>query len=405
VKPPNRRPRILVLNQYYWPGVEATARLLEELCAALADDYDVTVITGMMHGVSPGETTHRGVRVIRVRSTAYDRRQLGLRALNYLTYLAQSFRRALAVPAPDAVLCMTDPPIIGNVALLVARRFRVPMIVVSQDVFPEVAVELGRIDNPFLILILRRAINFYLRRADRVVAIGNTMRERLIEKGARSERIEVIPNWVDTDSIVPLTRGNEWAVEHGLADKFVVMHSGNVGHAQDLDALVRAATFLRDLDDLRIVIIGAGARHAEVVDLATRLDVDNVLFAPYQPREVLSQSLSTADVHVVGLARGLSGYVVPSRLYGIMSAGRPVIVSAEDQSETAQLVRSVECGVVVPPGRAELLAGAMRDAYDGRLDLKEMGRRARAYVVRAGDTRWAIDRYRGLLTELLGTRP
>ena len=401
-----RRPRILVLNQYYWPAVEATARLLHELCTALAVDYDVTVIAGTIpgEGMHPGKTTVGDVRVIRVRSTSYDRRRLLPRAINYATYLAQSFRSAVAASPPDVVLCMTDPPIIGNVALIVARRFRVHVVVVSQDVFPEVAVELGRIENPLLIAFLRRLINFYLARADRVVAIGMTMRERLLEKGARPDRVAVIPNWVDTGNITPVPHDNPWAREHGLADKFVVMHSGNVGHAQNLDALIRSATFLRDLVDLRIAIIGAGARHADMVALTERLDAESVVFAPYQPREVLSQSLSTASVHVVGLARGLSGYVVPSRVYGIMAAGRPVIVAAEDQSETAQLVREVGCGVVVPPGRSELLAEAIRDAHDGRLDLEGMGRLARDYVVAMADTRAATGRYRALLAELLEAR-
>jgi glycosyltransferase involved in cell wall biosynthesis len=179
------------------------------------------------------------------------------------------------------------------------------------------------------------------------------------------------------------------------------MHSGNVGHAQDLDSLVRAATFLRDLDDLRIVIIGFGARHAEFVDLAERLETDQVRFLPYQPRELLSLSLAAADVHVVGLARGLSGFVVPSRLYGILSVGRPVIVAADGESETAKVVESVGCGIVVPPGRPELLAAAVRRAHDGELDLAGMGERGRAYVTAEADRDVAVARYKAVLSELV----
>src|SRR5919197_6214650 len=153
---------------------------------------------------------------------------------------------------------MTDPPIIADVALLVARRFGVPLVVISQDVFPEIAVELRRLDSPVLVGLLARLIGFYLRRADRVVAIGETMRRRLEAKGADPRRLRVIPNWVDTTAIEPLPQDNAWARRHGLAGRFVVMHSGNVGHAQNLDALVRAATFLRDLSDLAIVIVGEG---------------------------------------------------------------------------------------------------------------------------------------------------
>jgi glycosyltransferase involved in cell wall biosynthesis len=214
--------------------------------------------------------------------------------------------------------------------------------------------------------------------------------------------MRVIPNWVDTGTLLPQPRVNAWGEEEGLAGHFVVMHSGNVGHAQNLDALVRAATFLRDLDDLAIAIVGTGARHDSLVELAGLLEVeDTVRFWPYQPRELLSQSLSSADVHVVGLARGLSGYVVPSRLYGILAVGRPVIVAADPESETAQLVEEVGCGVVVPPGRPELLAEAIREAHAGGLDLAAMGALGREYVAANADRAVAVGRYRDLLTELV----
>jgi colanic acid biosynthesis glycosyl transferase WcaI len=399
-----RRPRVLVLNQYYWPGVEATAHLLSDLCEALADEFDVTVVTGMVPGHdATGKAERNGVQIVRVGSTAYDRSKLSLRAVNYVTYLALSFLEGLRAPKPDVVLCMTDPPVIADVALVLARRFRAPLVVVSQDVFPEVAVALKRLDNRALVLALRLATRIYLERADRVVAIGERMRERLEEKGAAPERIAVIPNWVDAADLEPKPRDNEWAREHDLVDTFVVMHSGNIGHAQDLDSLIRAATFLRDLDDLRIVLIGGGARREELKALARVLEVEQVAFMGYQRREVLAQSLSSADVHVVGLARGLAGYVVPSRLYGVLAVGRPVIAAAEESSETASVVTQAGCGVVVPPGRPELLARAIRRAYDGELDLDGMGERGRRFVAGEGDRAVAIGRYRALLHDVVGS--
>ena len=395
------RPRVLVLNQYYWPGVEATAHLLSELCEALASEFDVTVVTGMVADAEEaGRSEKDGVEIIRVGSTAYDRSRLSLRAANYLTYLGLSLWEGLQVERPDVVLCMTDPPVIADLALVLARRFDVPLVVVSQDVFPEVAVALKRLDNPAVVELLRLATRLYLKRADRVVAIGETMRERLVEKGAERDRIVVIPNWTDTADLEPRPRDNAWAREHGLHDAFVVMHSGNIGHAQDLDTLIRAATFLRDLDDLRIVLIGGGARRDELKELAKVLEVEHVVFMGYQPRELLADSLSSADVHVVGLARGLSGYVVPSRLYGVLAVGRPVLAAAEPDSETAKVIDEVGADVVVPPGRPELLARAIRRAYDGERELDEMGRRGREWVAGEGDRRIAIDRYRRLLHDL-----
>lgn len=398
----HRRPRLLVLNQYYRPGFEATGQLLAQLCDGLSDEYDVTVVTGRLplpEG-GAGRAMDGGVRVIRVRSTAFPRRRLVLRAFNYVTYLVASFWAALRAPRPDVVLCMTDPPVIANVALLVARRRRVPLVVISQDVFPEIAVLLERIENRMVVALLRRAIRHYLRRAHRIVAIGDTMRRRLEHKGAPPERVRVISNWVDADVLTERARGNEWAREFGLADGFVAMHSGNVGYTQDLDTLVRSATFLRDLEGLVIAIVGGGARHEELVALGRLLEVDQVRFLPYQPRESLPSSLSAAQVHVVGLARGLSGYVVPSRLYGVLAVSRPVIVAADPDSETAQIVARVGCGVVVPPGRPELLAAAIRRAHDGEYDLNEMGRLGREYVEAEADRAIAIGRYRELLREV-----
>jgi len=399
------RRRILVLNQYYWPGVEATAQLLAQLCEALARDYDVTVVTGHLHGHQlPDEEERNGVRIVRVRSTTYERSQLHHRAANYGSYLGESVRAALRGERPDLVLCMTDPPVVGDIGLVVARRFDVPLLVISQDVFPEIAERVKRLQQPILLGALRRLVALYLKRADRVVAIGETMKERLEHKGAPAERVAVIPNWVDTRDLTPRPRRNDWSAAHGLDDAFVVMHSGNIGHAQDLDTLVRAATFLRDLEPLRIVVIGFGARHGEVTRLAQRLEVTGkVAFLDYQPREVLPFSLASGDLHYVGLARGLSGFVVPSRLYGILAAARPVLVSADADSETARLVEEVGCGFVLPPGRPELVAGVIRDLVEGRLSLEGMGERGREWVEREADREVAFGRYRSLVADVVAS--
>src|SRR4051812_10288607 len=197
-----KRPRLLVLNQYYWPGVEATANLLTELCEALAATYDVTVVAGAVDG-QPARSERNGVTIVRVHSTTYDRSALWRRGSNYLTYVVGVLREAMAVRRPDVVMCMTDPPFIGAVAEIVARRYRAPLLMSTQDVFPEIAVKLGRLRNPLVVAVLRALVDFSLRHADRLVVIGETMKQRVIAKGVREERVRVISNWGDAAQVTP----------------------------------------------------------------------------------------------------------------------------------------------------------------------------------------------------------
>jgi colanic acid biosynthesis glycosyl transferase WcaI len=378
--------------------------LLTELCEYLAEHYDVTVITGLLHDppTAPGQFERNGVRIVRVRSTAYDRRRLSLRGLNYLSYLGASALGGAVSRRPDLVMAMTDPPIAGVLAVGLGRRWNVPVVTVYQDVFPEIAVELGRLENPAVLKTFSLLSSWVLQNSTGVVAIGETMKRRLIAKGARPDAVEVVPNWANLDHLRPMPRHNEWSAENGLDDKFVVMHSGNIGYAQDVGTLVRASTFLRDRADIEFVIVGTGARLVEARALAERLDADQVRFLPYQPRERLSLSLSSADLHVVGLARGLSGFIVPSRLYGILAVARPALVAAEPDCESAALVEREGCGVTIPPERPELLAGAIRDAADGAFDLDGMGSRGRAYIEREGTFERSAAQYLDLLDRLIG---
>jgi glycosyltransferase involved in cell wall biosynthesis len=399
------KPRLLVLNQYYWPGVEATANLLSELCEALASEYDVTVVTGAVKDDLPSDEIRNGVRIIRVASTAYERSRLSRRAANYLTYVFGVIRHAFGLPRPDVVVCMTDPPFIGAVSWLVARRVRAPLVVISQDVFPEIAVQLGRLTNPAVIGVLRVLVNASMRHADRVVVIGDRMKRRLVdEKGVTASRIEVIPNWGDASKTQPAPRDNPWARKHKLVGRFVAMHFGNVGYAQDLDTLVRASTFLRDLDDLVVAIIGLGARREELSTLTETLEADAVRFFGWQPYDQRSLPISAADVHVVGLAKGLSGYVVPSRVYGVLAAGRPVIAHTDPDSETALLVEEVGCGITIPPGDPAALAEVLRACHDGEYDLVGMGRRARAFAEAQSDRSIAVARYQAVLEGVRSAR-
>jgi colanic acid biosynthesis glycosyl transferase WcaI len=395
------RPRLLVLNQYYVPRVEATAHLLAELCEGLADEWDVTVVTGGAPGERRGRTRRNGVEVVRLPGTAFGKRDLLRRGLDYGSFVGLALPVGAFRARPDVVLAMTDPPFVGAVARAVAGRFGVPLVLVAQDVFPETAVATGALPSPVTARALRAFVEPALRSAARVVALGETMRRRLEEKGVPPERIRVIPNWTDTEAIRPGPQDNEWSRAHGLAGRFVVMHAGNLGWAQDLETLLRASTLLGEADDLVVALVGTGSRAEELQALAETLGASRVRFLGHEPRERMAMVLAAGSVHVVGLAHGLAGYVVPSRLYGVLAAGRPVIAAADAESDTAELVRRVKCGIVVPPGNPDALAGVLRAALDGALTLDELGRRGRAYAEEEADRQVAVTRYGALLGEVL----
>lgn len=394
--------RILVVNQYFYPDQASTAQLLTELCEDLSAHHEVTVVCGRP-SYSPVESRsgrglvrqerHGRVRVLRTWSSSRSRHSIPGRLMNHGTYLASSLVGVMKAEKPDVVLTMTDPPFVAAAAMAASTVRRVPFVYVNQDVFPEVALTLGVLrDGPTAKGL--RSLNGRLRRsAAAVVAIGRDMERRLLALGAPRHRLHVIPNWIDTTAVRPLEGPSPLRETQGWGDRFVVMHSGNVGLSQDLDTLVRAAEQLRNDPDVLIAIVGEGGSKAKLQVLAA--DQPNVVFLPYQPKDQLSASLGAADLHVIGLRRGLAGAIVPSKVYGVMAAGRPFVAGLDADSEVDLLIREHGCGIRVDPGDPTALADAIRRARG--LDLTAMGAAGRTAVVERYDRKIGTGAYRELL--------
>jgi colanic acid biosynthesis glycosyl transferase WcaI len=404
--------RILVLNQYFHPDVASTGQLLTELCEDLAEHHRVTVVAGRpsYEAVPDGsfrgmvtEERHGRIRVLRTWSTTFPRRVMAGRLTNYATYLASCLVGAIRSEPPDVVLTMTDPPVVAAAAMVASRFRSVPFVFVHQDVFPDVGVVLGKIHGRALEKTLT-ALNRALRReAAAVVAIGRDMERRLLDDGVPRCKVTLIPNWADGSVIRPL-KGRAFRDRMGWGDRFVVMHSGNVGLSQDLETLVEAGALLSDHRDIVIAIVGDGAGKAGLQREVARRGLRNIVFLPYQPKTELSESLGAADVHVVSLKQGLAERMVPSKVYGIMAAGKPFIGAVEPGSETALVLEEHGCGLWVGPGDGKLLARAILRIR--REPLEEMGRRAREALETRFDRPLATRAYRELLERVaIGQRP
>jgi len=401
--------RIVFFNRSYYPDFGATGQLLTELCEDLVSrfGYEVTVVAGMplsgeaaitpLRWYAPVRCEMRhGVRILRAWGTALPTRRLSGRLMNYFTYFSSASWAALRIGRPDVVVSLTDPPMLALTAITASRARGARFVFLCQDVFPEVTRLLENFQSGAIDGILARISRYTVKHAYRIIALGDTMKHRLIDtKGADPDKIRVIHNWADAEAIVPGSKDNPFARAHSLSDKFVVMHSGNVGLSQDVDGLLDVAERLRDIPDLVVAIVGEGSRKEFLTADAARRGLTNVCFLPYQPKAGLNDSFATADIFIVSLKRGLAGFIVPSKLYGILAAGRPYVAAVETECEVADIARAHDCGIVVEPGDREQMAAAIRRLHADQPSRARMAAHARQAALMY-DRRRAVEAYRNL---------
>jgi len=287
----------------------------------------------------------------------------------------------------------TDPPMISTVAAFVARLRGARLVNWVQDVFPEIAIALGvkGLDG-WTGQVLRRMRDASLKQAVMNIALGEKMAEYLIVRsGGRRDRVRIVHNWVDDESIVPLPvercrLRREW----GLENKFVVGYSGNMGRVHEFGAILDAAEHLSMDPGIVFLFIGGGNQKSHLEEEAARRALPNVVFKPYQEREALPESLAVADVHLVSLRPELEPFVLPSKFYGVAAAGRPVIFVGDPQGELARIVRAARCGAVAGPAESHELVRIVRNLRDDRRLTSEWGSNARRLIEQRYSRRQAL---------------
>jgi colanic acid biosynthesis glycosyl transferase WcaI len=323
------------------------------------------------------------------------------RALNYFSFLAGALVRVWSIPRPDVVVAMTDPPVIGVIGVLVARRHRVPFVQVYMDLYPDIAVALHRVDNRVLVWFWHRLNRVVRSTAVLVVVVGRDMRERLLAQGVPADKIVVRPNWTTEPKATP---SDAEAVREamGWTSRAVVMFAGNLGLAQGLDVMIDAAVRLQPHQEILFVLVGDGAAKAYLQRKVEALGLSNVIFQPYRPHEEAQVLVAAADLHVISLAKGLLGTATPGKVYEIMAAGKPFVAAVQEGSEIARLVDEHDCGIRVDPGDGAAMADAIL-AVRGHGG-SDMGRRGREAFEAAFTREIATEAYRDLL-EQVARRP
>jgi colanic acid biosynthesis glycosyl transferase WcaI len=414
--------RVLIYSLVFPPDGVSTAQLMGELAEDVeAAGHEVSVITTQPHynrdrvaeAAQPLRRLRGGlvyvsdfgrIRVLHIAMPA-GRDRLGRRIRGWVGFHLLGFLLALrGVPAPDVIIVPSPLLTAGAVAWAITKLRGGSYVYNVQELYPDLAIEMGRVRNPLLIGLLRSLERSVYSRSAAVVGISRRICERVLARGVPPEKVHLIPNFVDLNHLAPLPRDNDFAREHDLADAFVVSYAGNIGHAQGLETVLDAA----ELADMQVpplyVLIGDGVLHGRIAGQIHDRRLTNVIRIAHQPYARIPEIYAASDVCLVPLLGQLSGSALPSKIFRVMACARPVIALCSPDSELAELVRAAGAGMVVPPGRPVLLAEAvMKLADDPELRIG-MGRSGRAFVEREYTRAAVTQRYARLIERIVAER-
>jgi colanic acid biosynthesis glycosyl transferase WcaI len=348
-------------------------------------------------------------RVTRVHPFPTDKRNIPARALAFGAFTMEAAALAAVTRRrPDAVLAMSPPLTLGLAGAAVARLRRAPFVFNIQDVFPDAAVETGALTDRRAIAVATALERWSYQAADAVTVLSDDLRDNVVAKlegHGRGEpgKVRVIPNFVDTTHIRPGPTDGAYRRELGLEGRTVVLYAGNVGFSQSLDLVVEAARrFEASRPDVVFLVNGGGSGRPGLEAAAAGLP--NVHFGDFQPAGRLSEVLATGDIHLVPLKKGLARASVPSKLYSILAAGRPVLAAVDEGTEVARTVEAAGAGLAVPPDDADAFCGGLERLLADPAAAREMGRRGRAFVEGWASPDAVAERYEALFDELAAFR-
>lgn len=411
--------RILILSLVFRPDNVSTAQIMGDLSLDLKSrGHDVFVITTEPHFNQDAEamaaqslnaywgrllqrSNYHGIEVLHAWMPRKGKSIL-LRIFAWLGFHAISTIAGLLTRfKPDVVLAPSPPLTIGVSAWLLGLRHKCPFIYNVQEIYPDVAVNLGVLKNKFIIKCFQHLESFVYDKAHVLAVISDGMANNICAKGVPKEKIRIIPNFVDVEDFHPLPKVNNFSQSYDLADKFVVSYAGNMGAPQGLGILIDAAHILRKESGIHFLIMGDGSERSSLIEKAQNLKLLNITLLPYQPYSLMAEAYASADASFVPQAPGTCNDGIPSKVYRIMACARPVIACTDADSTLARLVEKSEGGVVVQSGDAAGLANVIQQAYLHRDTWLEKGVKARLFVLQSYSRPSISNMYHELIIELL----
>lgn len=387
--------KVLFFNAYYEPEVFASSYLCRSLCEELAaNGFEVELYTPIpTRGVSNEvrkayrknrqENKYNGrFKIHRVYLPRESKKTI-FRALRYIWMNIIYIFLGLRTKA-DLIFLYSTPPTQGMMGIIIKKIKKVPVIYNIQDIFPDSLVDAGiSKQDSMLVKIGAKMEDITYQNIDKVIVISRDFQRNIINKGAAEEKIDIVYNWVDENQIIPIERKSNILFEkfNLPRDKFFVVYAGNLGFAQDIDLLLDTAKLLETEDEIQFVIIGNGALEEQYKKRAADLQLRNAHFLPLQPYSEVSYVYSLGDVSIVSCKPGYGKSAMPSKTWSIMSAGRPVLASFDEDTDLQNLIQENRVGLFVKAGSAEFLKEAVLYLFDHQDECLEMGKNARSYIL------------------------
>lgn len=404
--------RIILLNQAFYPDHAATAQHAHDLAKYLVGHgHEVVVVAsrsiyGSKGAALPKRETVDGIQVYRVGKSLFGKSTIIARMIDFVLFYMLALIKVLSIRKPDVIVPFSTPPFIALVGWMLKVVKRCKTVYWVMDLYPDVPIAFGLIKpDRFSARALEKIHRFIFNHSDCSVVLGRCMRDRLIGKGVNPQKIEMIPPWADIDELAPLPRDtNPLRVEWCLQDKLIVMYSGNLGLAHDIDTMRGAMEALISRDDVRFVFVGGGKHMSQLQTYCEAHGLSNALFKPYQPREEIRASLSLADLHLISQADAMTGLLVPSKLYGIMAAGRASVFIGKAEAEVGRVLEETGSGRVVAVGDVEGLTRTITTLADAPDTCRQMGEAARQAMNQTYDRRHACEAWEKLLRAVVSGR-
>lgn len=400
---------VLILTTVYPPEVRSASQIMFELSETLKNrGHEVTVITAIPEADSGEKSSflgrfyrkevQDGVRLIRISTIPIHKTNAPavLRGIGQLLNAAGYFLAGLFLKKVDVCIAYSPPLTLGLTGYLLKVFRKIPQILNVQDLVPQYAIDLGILKNKSLIRIIKMIERFVYRSVRFISVHSSGNRDYIINEGVSGEKVHVVENWVDTNLVMPSERRNAFSEKNDLNDKFVVLFAGMMGFAQDLDTVIEAGAYLKEHKDILIFLVGEGVEKARLMEKAESMNLKNIRFHPFVSKEKYPEVVAASDACLATLQKDLKCPVIPSKILGYMSAGRPVITSLPLEGDAPHVVRNAESGLCVEPGNPEMLAAAIVEMYENSEKCGAWGNNGRRYIVNYHNRDRCISLYENL---------